>query len=281
VCICVCVVGSFSAVLLHMYVQGSKKQKMIKIMTRMVVRAALIRKMSSSTSSSSSSSSSITLYHCFSSRSVRALWTLEELGLKYTVVSLPFPPRVFRKQFKKELNPMGTVPFLVDSGTEMTESSAICHYLAQKYPNDELNLLVSPDENDFPNFLDWMYRSDATLTFPQTLYLRYSVHEPDERKQLQVAKDYETWFLARARTLETFLEKRTYLCSNRFTIADIAVGYALLLAEDNEVNQVFTPNIKRYWNNLKMRPAFLRIRDVGIDEWGKFPRTRRDAGIFD
>ena len=221
----------------------------------------------------------ITLYHCFSSRSVRVLWTMEELKLKYECISLPFPPRVFQKDFKKK-NPMGTVPFFVDENTEMTESSAICHYLAQKYPSKESNLLVLPEEPCYGHFLDWMYRSDATLTFPQTLYLRYGVHESEERKQPQVARDYETWFLARARTLETHLEDRHFLCSDRFTVADITVGYALLLAEDNEVNRVFTPNIKRYWEDLKQRPALLRVRDIGKHEWGEFPRTRRDAGLL-
>ena len=220
----------------------------------------------------------ITLYHSFRSRSVRVLWTLEELKLKYECISLPFPPRVFAKSFK-EKNPLGTVPLLIDGNVKMTESTAICHYLAEKYP--ESNLLVRPEETSYGEFLDWMYRSDATLTFPQTLYLRYGVHESEERKQPQVAQDYETWFVARARSLETCLEGRNFLCADRFTVADIAVGYALFLAEDNEVNQVFTPNIKRYWEDLKKRPAFLRVQDIGKDEWGEFPRTRRDAGLFD
>ena len=204
---------------------------------------------------------------------------MEEMGLNYQVISLSFPPRVYEKGFK-ELNPMGTVPVMEDpneEGVRMTESTAICHYLATKYGSNSRwpDCLVSPSEKDFASFLDWTYRSDATLTFPQTLYLRYAVHE--ERKQLRVAADYEKWFLARARFLETTLSDREYLCSDRFTVADIAVGYALMLAQDNEVD-VFTPNISAYWDRLKARPAFLRVCEDGKEEWGDFPRTRGDVG---
>jgi glutathione S-transferase len=40
---------------------------------------------------------------------------------------LPFPPRVFAKEYLA-LNPLGTIPFMVDGETKMTESSGICHY---------------------------------------------------------------------------------------------------------------------------------------------------------
>eukprot|EP00939_MAST-03C_sp_MAST-3C-sp1_P001113 g1113.t1 len=223
----------------------------------------------------------IVLHHCYRSRSVRPLWAMEELGLPYRVVSLAFPPRVFDKGYKK-INPMGTVPHLYDpnTGAQMTESSAMCHYLGEMY-SDRIgsrwqDCIVRPSEVDYGIFIDWMYRSDATLTFPQTLYLRYGVHEPDDRKQPQVAEDYETWFLARARFLEASLRDREFLVADRFTIADIAVGYALLLAEDNDVD-VFTPNIDLYWKRLKQRPAFIVASELGKGTWGSFPRTRSDA----
>ncbi len=54
----------------------------------------------------------------------------------------------------------------------------------------------------FGAFLNWMYFSDATLTFPQTLVLRYSQLEPEERRNPQVAGDYAKWFLVRLRAVE-------------------------------------------------------------------------------
>ena len=53
----------------------------------------------------------LTLYHCMSARSFRPLWALEELGLSYQLVMLPFPPRVKAPEYLT-VNPLGTVPGL-------------------------------------------------------------------------------------------------------------------------------------------------------------------------
>jgi hypothetical protein len=82
----------------------------------------------------------------------------------------------------------------------MTESSGICYYLGSKY--GPTPLVVDLDDPAYGAFLNWMYFSDATLTFPQTLVLRYSQLEPEERRNPQVAGDYAKWFLGRLRAVE-------------------------------------------------------------------------------
>jgi glutathione S-transferase len=67
----------------------------------------------------------ITLYHCMSARSFRPLWMLEELGLPYQLAMLPFPPRGLARSYL-DVNPLGTIPLIVDGNTRMTESAAIC-----------------------------------------------------------------------------------------------------------------------------------------------------------
>ena len=52
----------------------------------------------------------IKLWHCDGARSLRPLWTLEEMGLKYELVKMQFPPRFLHPGYT-ELNPIGTVPF--------------------------------------------------------------------------------------------------------------------------------------------------------------------------
>src|SRR5579864_3841094 len=74
----------------------------------------------------------ITLYHCDGARSFRPVWMLEEMGLPYELKMLPFPPRVFAKEYLA-LNPLGTIPLMIDGDVKMTESSGICHYLGTKY----------------------------------------------------------------------------------------------------------------------------------------------------
>ena len=198
------------------------------------------------------------LYHCHNARSFRALWTLEEMGLDYELVNMAFPPRMTYPGYL-EINPLGTVPAFTDGVLTMTESSGICHYLTEKYGPTELGM----DKADpaYGAFLNWLYRSDATLTFPQTIILRYTRLEPEERRLPQAAEDYAIWFLSRMKGTELALEGRDYLCADRFTVADIAVHYALFLGETLGLSERYKPNCLRYLAALKERPAFQRAQE--------------------
>lgn len=196
----------------------------------------------------------ITLYHCSGARSVRSLWTILEMGLEHELITLPFPPRVHAKEYK-EVNPLGTVPCLIDGDTQMTESSGICHYLAEKYgPTD---LTVRPEEADFGAYINWLFRSDATLTFPQTIYFRYTELEPEERRVPQAAEDYRVWFLARWRCVDAALQDgRRYLCADRFTNADIVIAWTLFFAKRLGIEEAATPAVQKWYDNVTDRPAF-------------------------
>ena len=74
----------------------------------------------------------ITIHHCVSARSLRPVWMCEEMGLPYQLHMLPFPPRVQRKDYLA-INPLGTVPWLQDGDITLSESAAMCQYLAARY----------------------------------------------------------------------------------------------------------------------------------------------------
>ena len=180
----------------------------------------------------------IKIYGTENSRAMRPIWTAEEMGLHYELIMMPFPPRVFMKEYL-DVNILGTVPYMIDGDVEMTESVAISQYFVEKYgPTD---LQVKSDEDDYPNYLNWLFHSDATLTFPQTVGLRYKFQESS-------------------------LENKEYLCSNRFTLADICVSYAINLAQALGIEQALKPNITRWSENLFSRPAFLKSKEYKYEE---------------
>jgi glutathione S-transferase len=201
----------------------------------------------------------ITLYHCIDARSFRPLWMLEELGLPYELKVLPFPPRVRDKSFLA-INPLGTIPAFIDGDTRMTESAAICQYLAARAAPTPLN--VEPAEPGFAAYLNYLHFGEATLTFPQTLVLRYGRFEPEARRLPQVVEDYSKWFLARLRDLEPLLTGQDYLCAQRFTAADISVGYALLLAHQIGLQDRMHPAVLAYWERLSQRDGFKRAKQA-------------------
>jgi glutathione S-transferase len=197
----------------------------------------------------------ITLYHCVAARSFRPLWMMEEQGLSYDLKVLPFPPRALAKEYKA-INPLGTVPCLIDGETRMTESAAICQYLGTRYGPS--SLVVGVDEPAYGAFLNWLHFGEATLTFPQTLVLRYRRLEPQERRSEQIAADYAQWFFGRLKVVETALGRTPTLCADRFTAADISVGYALRLAENISLATDFGPNVAAYWQRLQQRDGYKR-----------------------
>ena len=202
------------------------------------------------------------LWHCHNARSLRPLWALEEMGLDYELEVLPFPPRVFQKTYLGT-NVLGTVPYFVDGATHMTESSGVCHYLVEKYERYDFGL--RPDHPEYGAYLNWLYHSDATLTFPQTLVLRYTRLEPEERRQPTVAADYRKWYLARLRLADRHLAEKEFLCADRFTIADIAIAYALLLGESLDIHHDYQPQTRDYLERMKARDGFQRAQRAQED----------------
>ncbi|CUH68733.1 Glutathione S-transferase GstB [Thalassovita gelatinovora] len=200
----------------------------------------------------------LTLWHCEDTRSFRPLWALEELDLNYDLKMLPFPPRASRKDYFAE-NPLGTIPLLVDGDTRMTESCAMLQYLSLRHGQGRF--AVPTEHAEFGDYLNWLHHGEATLTFPQTIYLRYSRMEVPERQLPQAAEDYRLWFLARLKLLEPALsDGRDTLLQSGFTMADIAVHYAIELAVLLGLRDDLPPETLRWFDGLTTRPAYQRAK---------------------
>jgi len=211
----------------------------------------------------------IELWHCPDARSFRPLWALEELGLDYELHLLPFPPRV-REPAYLEINPLGTIPAMRDGETFMTESAAITEYLVTRYGPNELAVPV--DDPAYGAWLNWLHFGEATLTFPQTLVLRYRRFEPGRAEV--AADDYAKWFLSRLRHVDRALaDGAEWLCAGRFTAADISVGYALLLAEVIKVSDRFSPAVQAYWARLQARHGFQSAKRAQKMDFAEMMRT--------
>lgn len=196
-----------------------------------------------------------TLHHCKQARSFRVLWMLEELGLEYELRMWPFPPRAVAPEYL-QVNPLGTVPLFIEGDARMTESSMICHWLATRH--DSPKLRIDPHEPGHAAYLNFVSYGEATLTFPLAVHFRYTQVEPPERRQLQAAEDYKRFFIGRLKLIEPVLQSVEWLCGDRFTAADISVGYALRFARTLGIDTAFKPHVTSYLDRLEARPAFVR-----------------------
>jgi glutathione S-transferase len=77
--------------------------------------------------------SDITLYFVPASRAFMPLWLLEELALPYAVETIELRKGQQKSPDYLRVNPMGKVPALRDGDVTVSESPAICIYLADRY----------------------------------------------------------------------------------------------------------------------------------------------------
>ncbi len=195
------------------------------------------------------------LHHCEGARSFRCLWAAEEAGFALDLKMWPFPPRWLAKEFK-DVNPLGTIPAWEEAGHLLTESAAICQRIAAGTP-----LEIRAEERDYLPYLNWLHRSDATLTFPLTIVLRYTRLEPKERQLPQAVEDYKGFFMGRAKSIEEALsDGRAWLVGDRFTVADICVGYAVHLSATFGFDAELGPLTQSWYARLKDRPGFKSAR---------------------
>ena len=205
------------------------------------------------------------LWHCDNARSLRALWALEELEIPYDLEVMPFPPRFLHKPYM-EINPLGTIPYLQDGDTFMTESSGICLYLVEKYQRHDFGL--KPDHPEYAQYLNWLFHSDATLTFPQTVFIRFQIQEP-QKGLGEAGEAYRKWYLARLKLLNAHLRDHEFLVDGRFTVADIAIHFALFLAELLGFSDAYEPQTMAYLQRLKERQGFQRAQQAQAEQASK------------
>ena len=74
------------------------------------------------------------LYGYPQTRSTRVAWALEETGAEYEYGLINLKAGEHKQPAFLAINPFGKIPSLVDDGHVMSESSAICTYIAEKFP---------------------------------------------------------------------------------------------------------------------------------------------------
>jgi glutathione S-transferase len=184
------------------------------------------------------------------SRGRMVRWLLEELNLEYNVKSLAYGTEMKSEAYLK-INPLGKVPTIVHRGKVITECGAICCYLADTFT--KVNL--APLERERADYYRWLFYATGPLELLITDRLRkvenqrgwkaFASHGGNHEETLQILKDA--------------LGKHRYIAGERFTAADIYVGYQLALGMYFKVIPR-DPVFSAYWNKLKNRPAFLRAK---------------------
>ncbi len=193
------------------------------------------------------------LYYVPRTRSARARWLLEEMGLPHELVRLD--PKSKPDGYDK-LHPLQHVPVLVDGDMAIFESAAICLHLADKDP--EHRFAPAPGSIERAHYYQWLFYA-VTEIEPHLVAYAAEARRP-EAERLHLAVDAARGKLEKAlRPLEELLASRPFVLGDRFTAADVVLGSLLDWARSLKLADGF-PNALAYATRLHARPAAARAR---------------------
>lgn len=148
---------------------------------------------------------------------------IAEKGLSIPMEQVDVLKNENRQEAHLKRNPHGQTPALeLDNGHFLSEITAICEYLEDKFPSPPL---IGTNAEEKAQTRMWTRRVDLNICEPLTNGYRYSgglqlfkdrmVTLPEAAEGLKrVAQDRLRW-------LEGQMEGKDYLCGKRFTLADI------------------------------------------------------------
>ena len=199
------------------------------------------------------------------SRGRIARWMLEEVDRPYPTEILEFADSMKAPEYLA-INPMGKVPALRHGETIVTETAAICAYLADVFP--DAGLAPPHGSRERGPYYRWLFFAAGPVEAANT-NKALGVIVPQERRGMVGYGSQERTLDA----LEGALSRSEYIAGDRFTAADVYVGSQVGLgmafgAIDKR------PAFERYWTLVSARPAAMRARE--IDD--KLAAERRKAG---
>jgi glutathione S-transferase len=192
------------------------------------------------------------IFHAPRSRSLRIVWLCEEMGVAYETA-----PGNFREPSPAFLavNPLKSLPALQDGAVSMIESVAMMIYIISKYGPTDLE--ITRDDPRYAKYLQFLLFGEAGLAMYGNPLVATKFLAPEDQRDNWTTRYLKSTFAKRLGFLETDLGDSRYIAGDRFTAADISVGYSIGMAgfaADIELS----PKLKSYHELLKSRPAYQR-----------------------
>jgi len=188
------------------------------------------------------------LYWAPQTRSQRAIWMLEEAGVDYEMelVDIRATDRKDRAEFLAA-SPMGKVPALVDGDVQMSESAAICLYVADRYASGSLAPAI--DDSLRGKFLYWTMYTPAVVEPAMS----------EKFNNVEANRVRSGWgdFDLMIQTFDEALECREWIVGDEFTAADVMLGSSAVFMRMFDMLPD-TRNIGAYADRCMARPAHQR-----------------------
>ena len=179
-------------------------------------------------------------------RAQRAIWMLEEAGLEYELERIELGSPDHSAEFLAA-SPMGKVPALIDGDVAMSESAAICLYIADRYAAGTLAPRI--DDAQRGKFLYWTLYTPAVVE--PAMSEKFNSVEPN--RQRSGWGDFDLMI----ETFDDALSGREWILGANFTAADVMLGSSAIFMRMFDMLPE-TKNLGAYADRCQSRSAWGR-----------------------
>jgi glutathione S-transferase len=186
-------------------------------------------------------------------RDLRVLWALEEMQLPFELVGMDHPAHDLNTDAYRRLSPFEQIPAIDDGGLVLSESAAILIYLAKKSGK-----LIPSDPAGEAQVVRWCFAATNSVELPLMSILLIDWAKDDgcgEHRERTVG-----WANRLLTGLERWLDRREYVATESFTVADILMSHVLAGIKDDSLIKPYA-RVANYRDRCLARPAWKRTID--------------------
>ncbi len=197
----------------------------------------------------------IKLYGYPRTRSARVAWALEEAGAAYEYIPINLQAGEHKKPAFLKVNPFGKIPALIDDDLILSESAAICTYIAEKFSPAKL---IPKTSQGRAEYFHWLFFVVSELETHLWTAAKHDRILPEDKRVSAVTKTCEWEFAKAADLLSQHLSQHAYLANDEFSAADIVCASILQWA--HHTGFALDDILLGYMNRLSERPALIKAR---------------------
>jgi glutathione S-transferase len=192
------------------------------------------------------------IFHAPRTRSHRILWLCEEMGVPYEIAEVKFgdpSPELLA------VNPLKSLPALQDGAVTMIESIAMMLYIMGKFGPTDLEL--KSGDPGYARYLQFLLFGEAGMAMYGNPLVATKFFAPEDKRANWTSEYLKATFAKRLDFVDEQLSDSPFIMGNRFTAADISVGYTIGMAK---IAADIEPcsKLRAYLERLKARPAYQR-----------------------
>jgi len=189
----------------------------------------------------------------------KALWCLEELGLKYERTDAGLQFGVVNTPEYRQMNPNGLVPTLEEDGFVIWESHTIVRYLADKYGKGVLRPMELEPRTVANQWMDWAFTFQSSVRDAFWNLIR----TPEEKRDAKAIEASRVKSGQLIGILDAALAGKHYVAGT-FSMGDIPIGCEVQRWMRLPMERPKMPAVEAWFERLCARPAYKRIVDIPL-----------------